>query len=79
VLPPCLPSPLNFTVEEHDPAEREPFIVHAGANAVSVARAAFAEVAKQLPGRHVVLRNGARVLEQTASRGEHLKAKGYLK
>jgi hypothetical protein len=26
-------SPFNLTVEEHDPAEREPFIVHAGANA----------------------------------------------
>jgi hypothetical protein len=32
-----LQSPFNFTVEEHDPAERQPFIVHAGANDVGVA------------------------------------------
>jgi hypothetical protein len=50
-----LQSPFNFTVEEHDPAEREPFIVHAGTNDIGVARAAFAEVVKQLPGRHVLL------------------------
>jgi hypothetical protein len=60
-----LQSPFNYTVEEHDPAEREPFIVHAGANDVGVARVAFAEVVRQLPGRQVLLRNGARVLEQS--------------
>jgi hypothetical protein len=29
-----LQSPFNFTVEEHDPAERQPFVIHAGANNV---------------------------------------------
>jgi hypothetical protein len=33
----------------------------------------------QRAGRQVLLRNGARVLEQTASCAEHLTAKGYLK
>jgi hypothetical protein len=62
-----LQSPFNFTVEEHDPAERQPFVIHAGANNVGVARAAFVQVVKLLPGRRVLLRNGARVLEQNDS------------
>jgi hypothetical protein len=69
-----LQSPFNYTVEEHDPAEREPFIIHAGANDVGVARAAFAEVVKQLPGRQVLLRNGARVLAHSVGRNRQLKA-----
>jgi hypothetical protein len=70
-----LQSHFNFTVEEHDPAGCQPFIVHAGANDVGVARAAFTELAKQLPGRQLLLRNGARVLEQAAREMSTLSTK----
>jgi hypothetical protein len=57
-----LQSNFAFTIEEHDPQGRWPFVVHAGANNISVARAAYFEMLKHLPERRVLLRNGARVI-----------------
>jgi hypothetical protein len=57
-----LQSPFTFTVEEHDPQGRWPFVVHAGANNISVARAAYFEAVKHLPEGRVLLRSGARVI-----------------
>jgi hypothetical protein len=60
-----LQSNFSFTVEEHDPQGRWHFVIHAGANNISVARAAYFEILKHLPDRLVLLRQGARVILQS--------------
>ena len=60
----------EYTVEEHDPHARASFIVHAGANNVGVAQAAYEALRKRMPGCLLMLRHSARILERSDERRE---------
>ena len=73
-----LQSNFNFTIEEHDPQGRWPFEVHAGANNITVARAAYREMSRQSPERLIILRQGMRVVlrnDQDEETGDPLTLK----
>ena len=60
----------EYTVEEHDAQGRGPFIVHAGANNVGVAQAAYEALCQRMPERLLMLRHSARILERSDQRRE---------
>ena len=55
----------EYTVEEHDPHGRVPFVVRAGANNVGAAQAAYQALRKRMPERLLMLRHSARILERS--------------
>ena len=57
----------NFTVEEFD--RERPISVHAGANNISVAQAAYEAVKRELPQRVVALCQRARILQRSDQEG----------
>jgi hypothetical protein len=59
----------EFTVEEHDKAQRAPFVVHAGANNVGVAWAAYEALRERMPDRLIMLRQASRVIERSDQPG----------
>jgi hypothetical protein len=59
----------QFTVEEHDRANRAPFIVHAGANNVGVAWAAYEALRERMPDRLLMLRQASRAIERSDQTG----------
>ena len=56
----------NFTIEEWS---RNGSRVHAGANNITVARAAYEEQKRQTPDRLIKLKQGARIIERSDERG----------